>query len=490
MILLKIHERDNVAVALRGLKKGETISLPWGGEITIQEDIPVSHKVSLIDLDQGQTILRYGQPIGKAVSAIPKGSWIHTHSLRLPDEMKSEPELKSGLAVLEGYGPSSFPGFTRAKGPAGIRNHLLILPTVACACGVVRAIEQAVPEAVSLEHRYGCGRGGPDHLRTLATLEGIGTNPNVGAVLLIGLGCETVKGEKMAEKIASSGRPVEYLEIQKSGGSRRTAARGIELARAMLGSISSQGREPHPISEITVGLQCGGSDALSGVTANPTVGLVSDWIVWQGGTAILAETTEMLGTVHLLQARAADKKVAEDIKTLISNQEKMIRQLLGDMAHLAIAPGNMDGGLSSIMEKSLGCINKGGSSPIQEVVEYAQPPSRKGLVIMDTPGYDVESLGGLIAGGSQLIIFTTGRGTPVGTPVSATIKVGSNTDLWRRMEDDIDLNAGRVADGERTLEEMGRELIDLTMAVLGGKLTKSEQNHQEVIGISMTSIAG
>jgi len=361
---------------------------------------------------------------------------------------------------------------------------------VACACGVARAIGRTLPEAVILEHGHGCGRGGKDWQRTLATLQGIGTNPNVGAVLVVGLGCEAVNGEKLAEIIASSGKPVEYLEIQKSGGSRRTAARGIELGKAMFESISSQTRVPHPISEITVGLQCGGSDALSGVTANPTVGLVSDWIVSQGGTAILAETTEMLGTLHLLQARAADSDVAEDIRTMISSREAAIRRALGDKAHLAIAPGNMDGGLSSIMEKSLGCINKGGSSSIRQVVEYAEQPSRKGLVLMDTPGYDIESLGGLVAGGAQLIIFTSGRGTPVGTPVASTIKVASNSDLWRRMEDDMDLNAGQVADGSRTLKEMGMELIDLVVEVLGGKLAKAEENQQEVIGFSMTQEAG
>ncbi|MBW2091842.1 MAG: altronate dehydratase [Deltaproteobacteria bacterium] len=409
MILMRIHEKDNVAVALQELKKGETVSLPWGGQLTIQEDIPVSHKVSLEDLDTGQTILRYGQPIGEAVSAIPKGSWIHTHSLRLPDEMKSEPESASDFAVLKDYGPSTFLGFTRPKGPAGIRNHLLVLPSVACACGVVRAIGRALPEAATLEHGHGCGRGGKDWQRTLVTLRGIATNPNVGAVLVVGLGCEAVNGEKLAELIASSGKPVEYLEIQKSGGSQRTAARGVELGKAMLENLSSQAREPHPISEITVGLQCGGSDALSGVTANPAVGLVSDWIVSQGGTAILAETTEMLGTTHLLQARAADSDVAEDIRTMISNQEAEIRRSLGDNAHLAIAPGNMDGGLSSIMEKSLGCINKGGNSIIRQVVDYAEQPTSKGLILMDTPGYDIESLGGLVAGGSQLIIFTSGR---------------------------------------------------------------------------------
>jgi len=490
MTLIRIHERDNVAVALRELKQGETVSLPWGGDLTIKEDIPVSHKVSLEDLAQDQTIVRYGQPIGEAVSAVPKGSWIHTHSLKLPDKIKAEPEPASGFAVLEGYGPSTFPGFTRPKGPAGIRNHLLILPTVACACGVVRAIGQALPEAVTLEHGHGCGRAGKDHQRTLAVLEGIGANPNVGAVLLVGLGCEAVNGEKLAEKIASSGRPIEYLEIQKSGGSRLTTAKGIDLAKALMKNISSQKKEPHPISEIILGLQCGGSDALSGVTANPAVGLASDWIISQGGTAVLAETTEMIGTTHLLQARAASKEVARDIHEMITNAEAAIRKQLGEYAHLAIAPGNMDGGLSSIMEKSLGCITKGGNSPIQEVIEYAQPPTRKGLVLMDTPGYDIESLGGLVAGGAQVILFTTGRGSPVGTPVSSTIKVASNSGLWQRMEDDMDLNAGQIADGARTLKEMGMELIDLVMEVLGGKLTKSEENQQEVLGFSMTGQAG
>ena len=486
MSVIRVHERDNVAVALQELREGEEIGLPWGGRLRMAETIPVSHKVALEDIAQGQVVYRYGQPIGVVSVPISRGQWVHSHNLRSPEGVTTEPHAAKAPETRKVVKPEAFMGFTRPKGPPGVRNHLLVLPTVACANGVVRAIGRAVPEAVTLEHGYGCGRIGEDHQRTLRGLAGCATHPNVGAVLVVGLGCEVLRADGLLREIASWDRPVEYLEIQKEGGSRKTTEKAIGLAQSLWNRISKQVREAHPVSELILGLECGGSDGLSGVTANPVVGRVSDWMVAQGGTAILSETTEMIGTVHLLQARAVDPVTAGSIHAIIAKSEELARRMLGDHAHLVVAPGNMDGGLSTIMEKSLGCIAKGGSTTIQEVVPFGQRSAKKGLVLMDTPGYDVESMGGLLGAGCQVILFTTGRGTPVGTPIAPVIKVSSNSALWRRMQDDIDFNAGVVADGLQTLDDAGEALADLLVRVANGASSRAEENEQGVFALSMT----
>ncbi|MGQ9536776.1 MAG: UxaA family hydrolase [Actinomycetota bacterium] len=375
-------------------------------------------------------------------------------------------------------GKDAFLGYRRADGNSGVRNHVVVLPSVACANGVVSAIAAMVPGVVAMPHGHGCGRGGEDlglHYRTLTNL---GRHPNIHGLLLVGLGCEALRAPYLAEAIARSGKRVEYLEIQEVGGSRTAARRGAELARDMLREADSVRREEIPMEEVVLGLECGGSDAFSGITANPSVGLVADWLVEKGGTVILTETTEMIGTAHILERRAADPRTGKEVRARIEAAERRTREILGSFASVAIAPGNMDGGMSSIREKSLGCILKGGSSPITEVVDYACPPTRRGLVIMDGPGYDVESMAGLAAAGCQVIIFTTGRGNPIGFPAVPVIKVASNSRLYRAMEEDMDVNAGAVLEG-RSIQEVARDIRELLWRVLGGELTKAERNRQE-----------
>jgi altronate dehydratase large subunit len=486
MELIRVHEMDNVAVALRPLTAGEELSLPWGGRISVRDAVPSSHKIALDDLTKGQTVYRYGQPIGTALQDIPQGRWVHTHNLGAL-ESTTAGAAPAGSREAERRGaPATFPGYRRSKGLPGVRNYLLVLPTVSCANGVVRAIGRAFPQAVAIEHGSGCGRAGGDHQRTLRVLQGCGTHPNVAAVILVGLGCEGVRGDELAQRISESGRPVEYFEIQKVGGTRKCAEKGIQAARALWDKVPAHRREPRPLSELMLGLECGGSDALSGLTANPAVGFVSDRVVAAGGTVILSETTEMIGTTHLLQARAANPAVSKAIGAMIGKNEDLARRVLGDKAHLIIASGNMEGGLTTIAEKSLGCIAKGGCSTVEEVVTYAETPTRRGLVLMDTPGYDVESLGGMLAAGCQAMLFTTGRGSPVGSPLAPVVKVASNSDLWCRMPDDMDVNAGQIADGRKSLDELGEELWAYLGEVLAGKLTKAEENDQGVMGFSMT----
>ena len=305
-------------------------------------------------------------------------------------------------------------------------------------------------------------------------------NPNVAAVLVVGLGCEVIKAENLAKEIAVSRKPVEYINIQETGGTRKTTARGTEIARRLLAEAGKIERRPFPLERIILGLECGGSDAFSGITANPSVGLVSDWLVDRGGTVILTEDTEMIGTSHILERRACNPEVAGQIKKMVSDAEKLTRDLLGPMAAFVIAPGNMDGGMSSIREKSLGCIVKSGSRPITQVVDYAEVPREKGVILMDAPGYDTESMTGIVAGGCQLMIFTTGRGNPIGYPIVPVIKVASTSKMYRNMEDDMDVDAGVILDGT-PMEQVGAGIVDIVRRVLDGELTKAEVNRQDGI---------
>lgn len=373
----------------------------------------------------------------------------------------------------------TFLGFERSDGSAGIRNYVAVIPSVACANGVVAAIARAVPEVVPLYHGHGCGRSVENGLHT-RTLANLGRHPNVAAVLVVGLGCEMIKAERLATEIALARKPVAHFEIQKMGGTRRAAARGIEIVKDMLAGAAQLERRPLPLDRIILGLECGGSDAFSGITANPGVGRVSDWLVDKGGTVILTEDTEMIGTSHILQRRACNPEVAGRIGTMVADAEQLTHDLLGPLAAYVIAPGNMDGGMSSIQEKSLGCIVKSGSRPITQVVEYGQVPTAKGVVLMDGPGYDTESMTGLAAAGCQAMLFTTGRGNPIGYPIVPVIKVASTSALYRQMEDDMDIDAGVVLDGT-PLDTVGRTIRALLARVLDGEPTKAEVNRQDGI---------
>jgi altronate dehydratase large subunit len=367
-------------------------------------------------------------------------------------------------------------GYMRPDGSVGIRNHVVIIPTVACANGVADMIGREVRGTVPLLHGHGCGRALEIGMHMNA-LSGLGKNPNVSGAIVIGLGCETISALAIASEIAQTGKPVESFVIQNEGGSRKTAAKGIRSAKKMVEDASGMKRIKCPLESITIGLECGGSDAFSGITANPALGLVSDWLVDAGGTVALTENTEMIGTSQILSRRAKTPEVAQRIVQIIDAAEKRTKDILGPLASYVIAPGNMDGGMSSIQEKSLGCICKAGSRPINEVVEYGRNPKGTGLVILDGPGYDMESMAGLGAAGCQLIIFTTGRGTPCGFPIIPVIKVSSTSRLFFAMEDDIDVNAGTILEGV-SLERIAEEIIDLSIDVMSGRKSKAEVNRQ------------
>jgi altronate dehydratase large subunit len=376
-----------------------------------------------------------------------------------------------------------FQGWRRPDGRMGIRNHCLVLATVACAAGVVREVGRRLPTVVAVEHAHGCCRGGPDLGLQIKTLAGLVQNPNVGAAVLVGLGCEVVSAALLKGALARSGKPVETVVIQQAGGSRKAADQTEALARRLLGELEDLPRESGTAADLTIGLECGGSDTFSGLTANPAVGEAADRLVELGGTVILAETTEMIGALGPLLKLAESEEVAAKLKAKVERQEARAREILGPLADAVLAPGNVESGLTTIAEKSLGCIAKGGSSPIREVVDYGERPSRKGLVVMDTPGYDIESMAGMAAAGAQAILFTTGRGTPAGFPAVPVIKISSNSELFEAMSDDIDLDAGTILAG-KTTRQVGEEILDLLLRVARGQETKAEINGQAVFAIA------
>jgi len=367
-----------------------------------------------------------------------------------------------------------FSGYAREDGKFGVRNHVLVMSSVSCANGVVEAIGRELPEVVAVTHAYGCGYGPDDIGVSIRTMAGLLNNPNVGAVLVIGLGCETMNSGFLTQSV--QGKPVEALVIQEDGGSSATTQKGIEICRSFLKKLESQKRKPAPVSELIVGLECGGSDAFSGVTANPSVGAAADIVVGEGGTVILSETTEMIGTAHILKRRCATPALGEQIERLVNDHEKHVRASLGDLAGMVIAPGNIEGGLSSITEKSLGCITKGGTTPITDYVEYAGRTSKKGLIIMDTPGYDIDSMAGMAAAGAQIMLFTTGRGSTAGFPAVPVVKISSNSKTYNKMPGDMDVNAGAILDEGKTIDDVGKEIFDLSMEVAAGRKTCAEVN--------------
>ncbi len=371
-----------------------------------------------------------------------------------------------------------FLGYKREDGKVGVRNQVLVMSSVSCANGVVNAIERALPEVVAVTHAYGCGYGPDDIGVSMRALSGLINNPNIGAALVIGLGCESLNSDYL--KMAVENKPVETLVIQRDGGSAATTAKGAEIVKKFLGQLAAQQRGTAPVRELIIGLECGGSDAFSGVTANPAVGAAADRFVAEGATVILAETTEMIGTAHILKRRCATPEIGERVERLVHGHERHVRASLGDLAGMVIAPGNIDGGLSSITEKSLGCIMKGGTTPIMEMIEYAGRPSNRGLVIMDTPGYDIDSMAGMAAAGAQIIIFTTGRGSTAGFPAVPVIKVSSNSKTYRNMPGDMDVNAGSIIDEGKTIDDVGREIFDLAIEVSEGKETCAEINKAAV----------
>ncbi|MBU8877582.1 UxaA family hydrolase [Bacillus sp. FJAT-29790] len=392
-------------------------------------------------------------------------------------------ESEEEVTKLKLTNDNKFWGYRRPDGKVGVRNHVLILPTITCATQAAKQITELVHGTVSFIHQHGCAQVGIDYEQTFRTYVGMGANPNVYGVVVLGLGCETHQARSVAGELAKTNKPVEVVSIQDHGGTLTAIAEGAKIAAKMVQDASAQPRELCDISELIIGTECGGSDACSGISANPAVGAVSDMIIEHGGTAILAETTELIGAEHLLANRAVDDRVAKKAYEVIKAMEKRSIQMGVDIRTGNPSPGNKRGGLSTLEEKSLGAANKAGSKQLQEVIDYAQSPNKKGLVWMDTPGHDIEQLTGMVAGGAQVVLFTTGRGTPTGSPIAPTIKISTNTGIFEKMRENIDLNAGTIIEGTETIDSVGIRIFEEIVKVSSGKLTKAEILKQHDFGI-------
>jgi altronate dehydratase large subunit len=501
--VVRLDPRDNVATALRDLLAGTEVGID-SEVIVLKSFVPVGHKFALRRMAAGDTIVKYGAPIGCATSPIEEGE--HTHiqnvqSCRLVSDGGNVGQerlcLPAGHCSLSpaavGSGRiSSLPdmpdavtvmGYRRPNGTVGIRNHVLVLPTVSCANTAGARIRQHLDDLVVITHPYGCTQLDADLEQTKRVLVGSAGHPNVAAVLLISLGCETMPSREIYEQILEIGKPVRHLVVQEEGGTRRTVEKAVQWARAMLEEAKLQPRERVHMHELIIGTECGGSDSFSGLTANPAVGLVSDMVVGHGGTVILSETPEFIGAEKVLISRAGDEVVAKSVEQIVARRERQARLGGVDLRGAQPTPGNMAGGLTTIEEKSLGAIRKGGTSPIREVVPYAVRPSRSGLVIMDTPGYDPASVTAMVAGGAQVVLFTTGRGSPTGSPIAPVIKVSSNSDVYQRLEEHVDIDCGGILHGRDTMADMGRRIFGALIDTANGAKTKAEISGQEDFAI-------
>ncbi len=368
-----------------------------------------------------------------------------------------------------------FLGYQRENGSVGIRNKIAILPSVVCSAVVAKRIASKVENAVSLEHQYGCAQLGIDFQYTVRTLAGLAINPNVYGAVVIGLGCESISSKILYNEIKKSNKPVEYYDIQEvKGGSIAAIEKGVKIAKKMALEAEELKPEPFDFSHLVLGLECGGSDSISGITANPAVGIVSDKVIALGGTSILPEFTEWIGAEHLLMKRAINEEVARKIKKPIDVFLKGAKKLGIDFRGAQPTPGNIQGGLTTIEEKSLGTITKAGKAPIHGVIQYSEKPAGKGLWLMVEPGLDVESMTGLAAAGAQVIIFTTGRGSPTGNPICPVIKLCGNPHTCEYMKINLDLDASKIITKGQSIEEFSKELWEKLKKTCNGEQTQTE----------------
>lgn len=377
-----------------------------------------------------------------------------------------------------------FLGFERPKGEVGIRNKIAVISSVVCVNHVAEQISRQVENSVAITHPLGCGQFGPDFSYTLRTLTGLGKNPNIYGTIVVGLGCENMTSKLIGRQIKRTKKPIEHFDVQEiRGGTKGAIEKGINLGKKMAKEAKEMKREPFDFSHLILGLECGGSDSISGITANPAVGIISDEIVEMGGTSILPEFTEWIGTERLLMKRSNDNNVAEKIKTTIDTFLKSTMKLRIDFRGIQPTPGNIEGGLTTIEEKSLGTIAKAGKAPIQGIIEYSEAPKGNGLWLMVEPGLDVESMTGLAAAGAQIIIMTTGRGSPCGNPVSPVIKICGNPKTCDWMASNIDIDASTMITENKTVENIATNLWDKLKKTCNG-----EQTYAEILGFKDIAI--
>ena len=483
---LKLHPDDDVVIARTTLMPATSIA----DGVSTRSRIPAGHKVALRPLAAGAPVRRYGQIIGFATAPIAPGEHIHTQNLGMGDFTKDYAYSQDARPTPRANTEVTFQGIRRPDGRVATRNYIGLLTSVNCSAHTAELIAEQfrrnpitgadplaawpnVDGVVALTHKTGCGMTDGEPLRLLRrTLAGYARHVNFSHIVVIGLGCEVnqlgglLEEQKLADRVRS-------MDIQQMGGIRKTVEAGIAFVREVLDEANAVQREPAPLSELTVALQCGGSDGYSGVSANPALGAASDLLVRHGGTVILSETPETYGAEHLLTRRAVTPEVGEKLVALMRWWEDYTAQEGAEM-NANPSPGNKAGGLTTILEKSLGAMAKAGTTNLVDVVRYAEPVTARGFVFMDTPGYDPVAATGQVAGGANLVCFTTGRGSVFGCKPSPSIKLATNTPMFDRMEDDMDINCGTILEGEETVQQCGERIFETIIRVASGSRTKSE----------------
>lgn len=376
-----------------------------------------------------------------------------------------------------------FMGFNRPDGKAGTRNHILVIPSVGCSQNAAREIAHGLKGVVYLPNILGCGQMGDDSILVKKTLVGFGTNPNVFAVLIVGNGCETLAPQELADGITSHGKRVEVITIQDVGGTKKTISLGRKIVKDMLENAVKLKREPISLSKIILGTECGGSDYSSGLASNPAVGVACDLLVAEGGTVILSETPELIGAEHIFARRARTPEIERQVLDAVTWWENRAIAAGQDIRDGNPSPGNIAGGITTLEEKSLGCIYKAGTSPLEEALTYASHPTKSGLVYMDTPAHDIEQLTGMVAGGAQIVLFTTGRGTPCGSPIAPVIKITANRNTFLKMRDNTDMDTSKIIQGKETIVSAGKRIFEEMISVSSGKMTKAEKLGQNDFSI-------
>jgi altronate hydrolase len=489
---IHLHPTDDIAVARVPVPAGAELRVD-GVNLRTRDAIPAGHKVSLRTIRSGEIVLRYGQTIGRAKETIEPGQHVHTHNLSF-EELHLQYEFPTGETPLPQARPGgpTFLGYLREDGRVGTRNYIAVVAASNCAAHTAETIARSyenetlppgVDGVVAFPHGEGCAHSvGPDLDQLRRTLGGVLVHPNVSAAVILGLGCETNQIDHYLGPGAPSSDRLAGLTLQSSGGTRGTVEASRRQIARFIEQAAAERRVEVPASKIVLGLNCGGSDSFSGITANPALGFCSDLLAELGATAVLAETTEIFGAEHLLVKRARNRQVAEKLLSCIREYKRYIGRFDNSSFDDNPSPGNKAGGLTNIIEKSLGAVAKGGTSTLTEVYDYAEPVTSPGFVFMNTPGYDPVSLTGLAAGGCNLIAFTTGRGSAIGFPTIPVIKIATNSNTYRRMTDNMDINAGAISDGERSVQQVGREIFDLVLEAASGRRTCAERlGHHEFV---------
>jgi altronate hydrolase len=488
-----IHPEDNVAIAKTAIGLGTLLRIN-GAKLATTQTVQPGHKIALKPIAKGEPVVRYGQVIGIATEDIPPGNTVHVHNMTI-DRLHRQYENCVAYKPVEFFPEAAVPkfqGYQRNWGGVGTRNYVVVLSTVICSSHPTNLIGRYFENkfigdphfdgVIPITHQEGCGgEKGEDIQQLMRIYHGIMYHPNVAGVLVLGLGCEESNVECVQGCSSSLPLPlqantkdrVRYLTVQGAGGTTRTVQQGIRVVEELIEKACTYRRNEVPASEILLGLNCGGSDAYSGISANPALGHASDLLVKCGGTTVLPETPEIYGAEHLLMRGASTPDAAEALLKIIERYKRYVGAMGGTLDDNP-APGNKAGGISNIVEKSLGAVLKAGTTPLNAVVDYAEPVHHKGFVIMDSPGYDTPSVSGLVSGGVNLVCFTTGRGTPTGNPIVPVIKIATNSRMYHHMEENMDINAGTIIDGEENVEQVGKRIFDKMLAIASGEPAKNE----------------